>query len=174
MQKAEAMDAGVFCEIMWDIFESMVGLKLVSSKSAKDRSGKGARVAAVVSIGGPNRYAVILEGSEKLACMIASSFSGETYSGWNSKVEDAFAELANITAGNVKASLGERNLMLTVPTVIHGYDFYWSSPKMEILDEVEFLCEGETLSAYLGKEKPTDEVFRFGRTFSAVLEKKHA
>ena len=138
--------------IVTDIFSSMVGMELRTDGARRVGGKAGARVAAVVGIGGPHRYAVVLETSEKFACRIAEGLSGDEAPAWSSAVEDAFAEIANMTAGNFKTTLGEKGLFITLPTVIHGVEYFWSAPRLHILLDQRFYCEDEELRVCVGDE----------------------
>ncbi len=139
-------------KIIKDIFTSMVDMEIHDGR-ARNVSGKaGPRVTAVVGISGPRRFAVVLETSEALACRIASRMTGGEFSSWASPVEDAFAEVANMTAGNLKTSLKCPGLSISLPTVIHGFEFYWSAPRMRILQEAYFYCQDEELRVCVGDE----------------------
>jgi chemotaxis protein CheX len=59
-------------------------------------------------------------------------------------LRDALGELANMTAGNVKACLGHE-ACISLPTVVEGSDYGVSVPGSEVLEEVAFLLAGELL-----------------------------
>lgn len=147
---------GAVSRAVKDIFTSMIGLELEDGRSRRVSGKAGSRVCAVVGISGSRRFAVVLETSERLACLIAGRMLEGDFPAWSAPVEDAFAEVANMTAGSVKTSLGCSGLSLSLPTVIHGFEYYWSAPRMRILQEQHFSCKDEELRVCVGDESPVD------------------
>ena len=132
----------------------MVPLK-IESKGSSNKEGPHSLsgVCAIINIVSPDlKLVMYLHTTEKLACAIFAAMVGEKLSEWSDEVSDAFGELANITAGNFKSSLGVKGLFVSIPSVVRGKNFRITSSKIRIIHEENFLCEGEEFNILVGEE----------------------
>jgi len=111
----------------------------------------------VVTLSGPPGsvpacYGFALEMPELLAFKIAALLSPTPIVAWSSLVEDACGEVVNLLAGNAKKHL-TANYTLSVPTVVHGKDYHWSMPKLEVKQIERFRCGDALVQVYLGEER---------------------
>lgn len=138
--------------IVSDVFETMVNCPIAPAAAFK--AVEGARVTAFVGIGGAKKYTVLLECGEPLACRAAGAMLSDSFPEWSDGVQDAFSEIANMVAGNVKSRLPEpQGLSLSLPTVVRGSSYECRTPHMKILEEAAFDCGGEPLTARIVEEE---------------------
>ena len=96
---------------------------------------------------------MLLRVGEALACRIAGGMLMAEYAAWGDEVRDAFSELANITAGNIKARcFSENGFSLSLPTVIFGGDYTMSSTRMKKVLELSLASGGGILSVTVAEE----------------------
>jgi CheY-specific phosphatase CheX len=120
--------------ILREVFSSMVNLPL--EPGARVPGGTTASVTAIVGLIGKPGKLVILRAGEALACRIAGGMLMSEYPAWSDEVRDAFSELANMTAGNIKAKcFPESGFSLSLPTVLFGADYRVSSVRMNTVLE---------------------------------------
>jgi two-component system chemotaxis response regulator CheY len=135
---------GILIEIMKKIFDTMVPLPLSPAEkngAALDR----VNIAAVVSISGaPERYVVSLMTTEKLACRISEAMTGGKVAEYTEDAGDSLGEVANMAAGNYKASLGVAGLTLSLPSVLQFSDNAGATGEAPVCEQ-NFLCENEVL-----------------------------
>jgi len=141
--------------IVEEVFRVMLKLKVEPAVEADEASGT--RVTATVTLSGPPGsvpacYGFALEIPEVLAFKIASLLSPTPILAWSSLVEDACGEVVNLLAGNAKGHL-TANYWLSVPTVVHGKDYQWSMPKLEVRQVERFRCGDSLVKVYLGEER---------------------
>ncbi|MCP4901143.1 MAG: chemotaxis protein CheX, partial [bacterium] len=70
-------------------------------------------------------------------------------------VRDALGELANMTAGNVKALLAHDSYV-SLPTVVEGSDYDLIVLESTLLGEVSFTCEQQWLTVSVFESKPRE------------------
>lgn len=143
---------GMIAEIIVDIFGSMVSLPIETTAWSSDADeSPAAGVAAVMNISGEaHRFVMVLRTSEALACRIYSSMAGEPPKAWSAEVSDAFGEVANMTAGNLKLAMCIPGLSLSIPSVIRG-SFDWRAPGINIVHRESFISGGDRLLISVGE-----------------------
>jgi len=142
--------------IVADVFRVMLKLKAEPLENGREEAS-GTRVTATVTLSGPPGsvpacYGFALEMPELLAFKIAALLSPTPIVAWSSLVEDACGEVVNLLAGNAKKHL-TANYTLSVPTVVHGKDYHWSMPKLEVKQIERFRCGDALVQVYLGEER---------------------
>ncbi|MCX7905425.1 MAG: chemotaxis protein CheX [Elusimicrobiales bacterium] len=121
--------------VVRDIFMTMLANEITSCQEEFNGS---VEVSVFLGIGGKKKYTVVIETDEKFAIKVASAMLMEEINEWSEAVSDAFGELANMIAGNIKSKLpSETELSLSLPTVIKGKSYTYSTPKMK---EIAKMC----------------------------------
>lgn len=148
MEGAEGLPAAVPA-ILKDIFGSS-GLDVAPCAPAEIT---GPSATAIVGIIGKPGKLVVIKAGEKLALALAGAMLMSEYAAWNDEVRDAFSELANMAAGNIKARcFPEQGFKLSLPTVIYGGDYRMSPARMRTLAELAFESCGEKLLLRVAEE----------------------
>ena len=143
--------SGLLEPIVKEVFDTMVNCPIAPAPYA---AIEGARVTAFVGIGGQKKYTVLLECAEPLACKAAGTMLMDNFPAWSDGVQDALSEITNMIAGNVKSKLPEHlGLSLSLPTVVRGSSYECSTPKMKILQEAGFSCDGAPLTVKIVEEE---------------------
>jgi chemotaxis protein CheX len=133
------------CQLTENIWMSVLGLAVQRSSDDGVLSRKEHTLAGCVQITGAWEGAVTLYCSAPLARQAASIMFGiNQEEASNEEVQDALAELANITGGNVKTLLPEP-CALSLPTVIEGNDYIVRIPGSILASRVAFEHEGHSL-----------------------------
>jgi len=154
---------GALYEIVERVFSSMVGLSVEQAPQPWPEldlmQGK-PHLTAVVGISEANskfRYVVALHMQAKLACKVGEKLLAEPCTEMTIPVQDALGELVNMISGNLKSLIDRPGTQLSMPTVISGREYYWSLPRMRILQHVVILSEGELMHVWFGDDflKPT-------------------
>lgn len=113
----------------------------------EDVEPTGAGICADVLLSGPRSYRVSLRASAALADLIAAAMLGAGARG-AAQSDDAFAEFANMTAGNLRSLLDVDGLALGFPSVSRGSRF----PPSENGCVVRFRLAGEPLVVVVAEE----------------------
>lgn len=125
-----------------EIWTSMLGLELVPVTEA---AIAGKKVSACVQILGEWEGAVRLDVSGDLARTAAAGFMGlEPAEVAPDQIRDATGELANMTAGGVKA-LMPKGCKLSLPSVADGSDFELTIHHGKMVLECALACEHGTV-----------------------------
>ncbi|MBF0158248.1 MAG: chemotaxis protein CheX [Magnetococcales bacterium] len=86
-----------------------------------------AEASAIIGLNGGLNGGVRLACSNRVALILASALSGESYKTMSDDAKDGFAEVGNMIAGGIQTRLGERmplgEINMTPPTVILGADY---------------------------------------------------
>ena len=128
-----------------EIFTSMAGMQLTPSEASVPSVKDGAYVVSAVQIVGSWRGAVRLDidielarqACARLLAVDASQLSQED-------IRDAAGELANITAGSVKAVLAP-TCTLSLPTVVIGREYAFSLPQGKVMEKASLGHESGNL-----------------------------
>jgi len=138
-------------EILKDVFSTMVNLPLELVPLQPPVTQPSAT--AIIGIIGKPGKLVVLRACEELACAIAGGMLMAEYSAWGDDVRDAFSELANMTAGNIKAKcFTESGFSLSLPTVIFGGDYKMSSARLRTVLELSMGSGGGILQVSVAEE----------------------
>ncbi len=149
MEVSEGLSAGGVLAILKDIFGSS-GLALEACAPGEIA---GPSATAIVGITGKPGKLVVIKAGERLALAVAGAMLMSEYAAWNDEVRDAFSELANMAAGNIKARcFAEQGLSLSLPTVIYGGDYHMSPSRMRTLADLHFESGGERLRLSVAEE----------------------
>lgn len=147
----QELTAAAVADILKDVFASMVNLPLADAPEGAAVAGQAA-TAIVGLIGKPGRIAVLKAG-ERLARGMAGGMLMADYPAWNDEVRDAFAEIANMTAGNIKARcFADLGLSLSLPTVLFGSDYSMSSARLRPVAEYRGASGGEIIQVTVAEE----------------------
>ena len=131
-------------EIARDVWSSLLGMTL-EEVPASDEAPHAASVTATIHITGMANVSLALSGSRTLAVRSAAMmFDLAEADLTDEEVADAFGEIANIIAGNLKALLPEPS-ELSLPTVGLGRDLVISIPGARLLERIHLESEGEPL-----------------------------
>ena len=91
--------------------------------------------------------------SEKLARSVASTmFEMSLEEITDAELNDALGEIANMTAGSVKALLPGPS-SLSLPSVVSGTQFAFSTPGGELVNELSFQCHGSRITVQVIKAR---------------------
>jgi len=105
----------------------------------------GAVATSCVQVTGPWSGAITLDCSAELARRSAAAmFQTAPDDLTTAEINDAVGELANMTGGNVK-NLVPGLSQLSLPAVAQGVDFHLAVPGAVVVNQVDFLCDGEPL-----------------------------
>jgi chemotaxis protein CheX len=138
------LEEGVY-EITRNVWESILGREIRPSTAAEllgELSGRHT-LTGCVQLAGAWEGTVLLHCSIGLARALAAlMFSSDAQSLGDGEVEDAWGELANMVAGNVKALL-PRPCQLSLPAVIRGLDYHVAVPGTKVVAQSFLECDGE-------------------------------
>jgi chemotaxis protein CheX len=124
------------------IWHTLFELPLETSEACPDDGDP--TVTSVVHIDGAWRGAVTLRCPVALAAMLTSSMFQSEAEPEPDDVRDAIGELANMTAGNVKALLPE-TCTISLPAVAFGSDYELSVLNTTPIAAAAFTCRGHPL-----------------------------
>jgi len=112
----------LLCNGAQEVFEMMIGISL---EPCTDTPHKPGEFTAVIGLAGPIHGVFAIRCNEKTACEMACGMLGVDENEARAQVWDALGEVCNMVAGNFKAKTGKvgEASVLSVPTVIHGYDY---------------------------------------------------
>jgi chemotaxis protein CheX len=114
-----------------NVFKTMLTTEVsVSKPVVKDRHEGFADVSAVIGLSGDATGCVVLSFPMSTAVTAASKFAGTQMTPTHEDFSDALGELANMVAGQAKASLDGLNLNISLPTVIVGREHVVTQSKM--------------------------------------------
>jgi chemotaxis protein CheX len=131
-----------------EVFEMMLGCKLVQPKIAVDGSFD---ITAMVGLAGQMRGVLTMRCAGKSATLMASKMLDMEPAEGSHDVLDALGEICNMVAGNFKnkvAGVGD-GCMLSVPTVITGNSYSLHSLADSGALEVRLLFESEPIAITL-------------------------
>lgn len=133
------------CHITQNVWESMLGQEIHPSSAAEllgELTGK-RTLTGCVQLAGAWEGTVLLHCSLGLASRLAGvMFSSDPETLGQGEVEDAWGELANMVAGNVKALL-PRPCQLSLPAVVQGLDYHVVVPGTRVFAQSFLECQGE-------------------------------
>jgi chemotaxis protein CheX len=133
------------CHITQNVWESILGQEIHPSTAAEllgELTGK-RTLTGCVQLAGAWEGTVLLHCSLNLATRLAAvMFSMEAGSLGQGEIEDAWGELANMVAGNVKALL-PRPCQLSLPAVVQGLDYHVVVPGTRVFAQSFLECQGE-------------------------------
>lgn len=129
-------------DIVKEVFTTMLSTDI--EKSEDDIKEKGVGVSVFLGIAGKRKYIVLIESEEAFAVKAAGSMLMEDINEWSDAVSDAFGEIANMISGNIKSKLPQSlELSLSLPAVIKGTDYTYSTPRMKNVASVCFKAFGD-------------------------------
>ncbi|MGC8727958.1 MAG: chemotaxis protein CheX [Elusimicrobiales bacterium] len=129
-------------DIVKEVFATMLSSDIEVCED--DIKEKGVGVSVFLGIAGKRKYIVLIESEESFALKAAGSMLMEEITEWSDAVGDAFSEIANMISGNIKSRLPEHlDLSLSLPAVIKGKDYAYSTPRMKEVCSVCFKAFGD-------------------------------
>jgi Predicted inhibitor of MCP methylation, homolog of CheC len=132
-------------QIVSDIWTSMLGFP-VQARSAPAEMNGTRHLSASVQISGGWDGTVLVSCAEGLARKVAATmFDVEENTTTDDEIRDALGEVANMTAGNVKA-LVESYCRLSLPMVAEGRELAISIPGSKVVAQANFDCGEDPLS----------------------------
>jgi chemotaxis protein CheX len=133
------------CEITQNVWESILGQEInPSAEDALMARVKGRRtLTGCVQLAGAWEGTVFLYCSASLAGELAAVMFGATPGTLgNGDIEDAWGELTNMIAGNLKVLL-PRPCQLSLPAVVQGLDYQVVVPGTTVYAQAFLECRGE-------------------------------
>ena len=130
-------------QIVTDIWTSMLGFPVEARGEPIDVNGA-RHLSASVQISGGWEGTVLVSCPEGLAQRVAGVMF-DTESASDDEIRDALGEIANMTAGNVKA-LVESYCRLSLPMVAEGRELAISIPGSKVVAQATFDCGEDPLS----------------------------
>ena len=132
-------------QIVTDIWSSMLGFPVQARSEPVVVNGT-RHLSASVQISGGWDGTVLVSCAEELARKVAASmFDSAEEATSDDEVRDALGEVANMTAGNVKA-LVESYCRLSLPMVAEGRELAISIPGSRVIAEASFDCADAPLT----------------------------
>lgn len=114
-----------------EIFQTMLMMDVTPDLPLSERTRSyNCSVSGMVGMAGSYRGMVAIHAPDSVAMAITSSFLGLEVEEINGDVKDAFGELANMLAGNIKMMLssGGRDIQLSIPSTICGQEYHIDWP----------------------------------------------
>jgi len=141
----------VLAEIVESIFSTMLDLKVSPAEVSLPPHAD--RLTASVFLEGSWNGAVSIECSRQVACSFAGRLLAmDPPEAVNDEVRDAFGELANMIAGNVKSAIAADS-RISMPSVVDGSDFELRICGSETRERLAFQSEdGHFWIAILAKD----------------------
>lgn len=141
MEEQKTIDISSYIEsIVCDVFMTMLTTEI---KKIDGSFSGNVEVSVFLGIAGKRKYIVLIEAEEDFALKSASCMLMEEINEWSDAVSDAFGEIANMIAGNIKSKLpSELELSLSLPAVVRGKNYTYSTPKMKEITSVIFEAFG--------------------------------
>ncbi len=130
-------------QIVTDIWTSMLGFPVEARGEPMDVNGT-RHLSASVQISGGWEGTVLVSCPEALAQRVAGVMF-DTPEASDDEIRDALGEVANMTAGNVKA-LVESYCRLSLPMVAEGRELAISIPGSKVVAQANFDCGEDPLS----------------------------
>jgi chemotaxis protein CheX len=134
-------------QVTKNVWESILGHEIQASedKGLLSRMSGERTLTGCVQLAGAWEGAVFLFAPSLLATRLAGvMFSMEPSTLTDSDIEDAWGELGNMIAGNLKVLLPSP-CQLSLPAVVQGLDYEVVVPGTKLLSRVFFDCEGEPI-----------------------------
>jgi chemotaxis protein CheX len=132
-------------QIVNDIWTSMLGFP-VQARSAPAEMNGTRHLSASVQISGGWDGTVLVSCAEDLARKVAATmFDVDESTTTDDEIRDALGEVANMTAGNVKA-LVESYCRLSLPMVAEGRELAISIPGSRVVAQASFDCDDAPLT----------------------------
>jgi len=133
-------DLSVICHEIW---AAVVGIDLHPATDGSSHEAHARVVSGTVQITGDWTGAVTVQVEEPFARTLAASlFMLEVDEVSEEEVMDTVGELANMTGGNVKSTLGG-SCELSLPSVTSGRDYRFSVPGSGVKERIAFDANGE-------------------------------
>jgi len=144
-------------EIAETVCESLLEMTLHDVENlAAAAALDGHSATATVHISGATNVSVVLSGSAVIARRAAAAmFEMDEADLGDEEIADAFGEIANIVAGNIKSLLPEPS-QLSLPAVSQGADLIVTIPGADLLEHVDLGCFGDLLSVALWSRDGAD------------------
>ena len=143
MNNRLAVSEGKIHEMIQSVWDSVLGLELISAESLEVPDGENHSLTGCIQISGAWTGGVILSCSAELARKIAAAmFDMDPSEAALDEIQDALGELVNMIAGNFKNTL-EGSCELSLPAVTQGFVYSVTIPGTKVDVQAEFRCEGE-------------------------------
>ena len=145
------------------IWSSMLGIPIIAVEYAEFPARGAASVGGCVQLVGMWQGAVRVDCTVTLARRAAKAFAGmERGEIALEQVRDTVGELANMTAGSIKALLPQPTHS-SLPSVADGSDYDLTVRRGRVLLQCPFECEGEPLLVSLIERDPAAEPLQMPR-----------
>ena len=143
MNNRLAVVEGKLHEMVRSVWDSVLGLELISAESLEVPDGENHSLTGCIQISGAWTGGVILACSAEMARKIAAAmFDMDPSEAALDEIQDALGELVNMIAGNFKNTL-EGSCELSLPAVTQGFVYSVTIPGTKVDVQAEFRCEGE-------------------------------
>ena len=131
------------CKFTRAIWESTLGLEVHPIAGLTPAEDRACTLVGKVQITGTRQRTVCLECTEALAGKVARAMFGlDSEKPTPDEMRDAWAEITNVTGGNLK-SLGCSHCQLSTPQVAEREQDLQETPKSSVLARQAFVCQGE-------------------------------
>jgi chemotaxis protein CheX len=127
--------------IVTSVCDVVLGLEVIETWTMAAPAAGARSLVGCVHIAGEWNGSVLLCCDASLAALAARSILGEEGVGFDGEY-DAFGELTNMVAGNLKALLPAPSVV-SVPAVAEGCDLALSVPRSRVVERVAFVVAGE-------------------------------
>ncbi|MGA2076847.1 MAG: chemotaxis protein CheX [Terriglobia bacterium] len=131
------------CKFTRAIWESTLGLEVQPTAGLTPAEERACTLIGRVQITGTRQRTVSLKCTQELAGRVARAMFGlDSQKPTPDEMRDAWAEITNVTAGNLK-SLGCGHCQLSTPQVAEREQDLPETPQSSVLARQAFVCEGE-------------------------------
>jgi len=131
------------CKFTRAIWESTLGLEVQPTAGLTPAEERDCTLIGKVLITGTRQRTVSLKCTQELAGRVARAMFGlDSQKPTPDEMRDAWAEITNVTAGNLK-SLGCGHCQLSTPQVAEREQDLPETPQSSVLARQAFVCEGE-------------------------------
>lgn len=154
--------------IVETVWESVLGLPILL-RAPEDLDGHpgGATLTASLQIVGAWNGAVAIAGPASLAAECAGHVLGiDPHALCPQDVGDAWGELANMIAGNLKALMPPPS-RVSLPTIVEGLTYSWRIPGARVINELTFACLGKRIRVTVLEQEADSSPAESARTHRA-------
>lgn len=152
------------------IWASMLGITISSAEIAEPPAQGGRFIGGCVQLVGAWQGALRVDCSLALAQRAAAKFQGREKGPVTvEEVRDAVGEIANMSAGSVKALLPQPT-HISLPSVADGDDYDLTVRRGKVLLECPFQIESERLLVSLIERDPEIEALRMGKPLTDAVQ----
>jgi CheY-specific phosphatase CheX len=131
------------CKFTRAIWESTLGLEVQPTAGLTPAEERDCTLIGKVQITGTRQRTVSLKCTQALGGRVARAMFGlNSQKPTSEEMRDAWAEITNVTAGNLK-SLGCGHCQLSTPQVAEREQDLPETPQSSVLARQAFVCEGE-------------------------------